>query len=72
MMASLELCCFHTAMNCLAWHKLTDNTDFLPGFFQGAKSLVLQISIVMPVSLLFSDFFLGGGRKERSQNTLKV
>ena len=42
---------------------LLSRTGFLPGFFSGAESIVIQISFVMLIFLLFSDQISGGGGK---------
>ena len=48
----------------MAPSKYTSTTGFLPGtFFRGAKSIVMQISVVILTFLLFSDHISGGGAK---------
>ena len=48
-------------------------TGFLPGIFSGggAKSIVMQISFVMPIFLLFSDQISGRQKSLRGANCLR-
>ena len=51
--------------------KLAKDLAFFQEFFQGAKSIVMQISFIMLIFLLFSDQILGGAKVSEGSKLLE-